>query len=169
MLKFLRNKIQSLSETQLNILTAILVLVNIGIVIFWINFWLSSPKLTPPVIEQPASIISPLKPGEIGEPKTGETPTANLPKFIFNTTGTVKEIQKDKLVVLGSGSNFSDKEKRELTLIFTEGTVTFESGQKIKYQGLEGLKHLKIDEKISISSFENIRGKTQFIVNTINK
>lgn len=52
MLKFLRKKIQSLSETQLNILTAILVLINLGIAIFWINFWISLPKTTLPPEEK---------------------------------------------------------------------------------------------------------------------
>jgi len=52
MFKILRKKIQSLSETQQNILTILLVLINIGIVIFWINFWLGLKKVTPPIIEK---------------------------------------------------------------------------------------------------------------------
>ncbi|MBZ9578279.1 hypothetical protein KJA14_00205 [Patescibacteria group bacterium] len=174
MLKLLRNKIQSLTETQVNILTAILVLINLGIVIFWINFWVSLPKTTsPPIEEKPASLVGEipeeLKPGEIGEPEEGEGPLVELPSVISNTSGTIKEIQKDRLIILGDGSNFSDQKERELTLIFTNSTITFEPGQKIRYQALESLKYLKIGDLITISSPENIRGKTEFIVNYINK
>jgi nucleotide-binding universal stress UspA family protein len=55
MFKLLRNKIQSLSETQQNIITAILILINIGIVIFWINFWVSLQKkglIPSPLVEE---------------------------------------------------------------------------------------------------------------------
>jgi len=174
MLKLLRNKIQLLTETQINILTVILVLINLGIVIFWINFWVSLPKTTSsPMEEKPASLAGEipeeLKPGEIGEPREGETPLVELPTVISNTTGTIKEIQKDRLIISGDGSNFSDQKERELTLIFTDSTITFEPGQKIRYQALEGLKYLKIGDLITISSPENIRGKTEFIVNYINK
>ncbi len=173
MLKFLRNKIQSLTEAQLNILTAILVLVNIGIVIFWINFWISLPKTTPPETEEKPSLVEEIpeefKPGEVGEPKEGEKHLVELPLVISNTSGTIKEIKKDKLMILGDGSNFSDRKERELTLIFTDSTTTFEPGQKIKYLGFEGLKYLKVGDFITISSSENIRGKTEFIVNYVNK
>jgi len=36
-------------------------------------------------------------------------------------------------------------------------------------EGFEGLKHLKIGDQISISSSENIRGKTEFTIDYINK
>jgi len=170
MFKFLRNKIQSLTETQLNILTAILVLINIGIVIFWINFWVNLPKPTPPPTEQqPTPVTEPFEPGEIGEPVEEEEPLVELPLVISNTSGTVKEIQTDRLIILGDGSNFSDQKERELALIFTDSTVAFEPGQKIRYLGFEGLKHLKVGDLITISSSENIRGKTEFIVNYVNK
>lgn len=173
MFKLLRNKIQSLSETQQNILTVILILINVFIVIFWINFWVGLKKTTPPEItekpKQVEEIAGPFKKGEIGEPKGEEKPQIELPPVISNTSGTVKEIQKDRLIILGSGSNFSDQKTRKLTLIFTDSTITFEPGQKVQYQGLEGLKHLKVGDSIAISSTENIRGKTEFIVNYVNK
>ena len=174
MLKFLRDKIQSLTETQINILTAILVLINIGIMIFWIQFWLSSRKTLLPVVEERPiptvrEISEPFQPGEIGEPKEGEEPPAKLPIVISNTAGTVKEIQKDRLIILGNGSNFSDRKSRELTLIFTDSTTTFPPDEKVMYKGFEGLKYLKVGDSIAISSSENIRGKTEFIVKYINK
>ena len=169
----LRKKIQSLSQTQQNLITVILILFNLAIIIFWINFWIGLKKVPPPKItenpKQVEEIATPFKKGEIGEPKEGEKPQTELPLVISNTSGTVKEIKKDRLIVLGDGSNFSDGKQRDLTLIFTDSTVTFEPGQKIKYQGFEGLKHLKVGDQISISSSENIRGKTEFIVNYINK
>ena len=173
MFQTLRKRIQSLSETQRNILTVILVLFNIGIIIFWINFWIGLKKVSPPKIEvkpkQAEEIAEPFKKGEIGEPKGEEKPQIELPPVISNTSGTVKEIQKERLIILGSGSNFSDQKSRELILVFTDSTITFESGQKVQYQGLEGLKHLKVGDSIAVSSTENIRGKTEFIVNYINK
>jgi hypothetical protein len=173
MLKILRKKIQSLSQTQQNLITLILILFNIGIIIFWINFWLGLKKIPPKIVERPVpktqEIPEEFKPGGIGEPKEGEKPQIELPLVISNTSGMVKEIQKDRLIIFGSGSNFSDQKPRELTLIFTDSTITFEPGQKIKYEGFEGLKHLKAGDQISVSSSENIRGKTEFIVNYINK
>lgn len=171
MFKLLRKKIQSLTETQQNILTIILILINVFVVIFWINFWVSSKKVTPPKIEEkPIPLVEEiLQPGEIGEPKEGESPQIELPPVISNTSGAVKEIKNDRVIVLGDGSNFSDRRQRDLTLIFTDSTITFEPGQKIKYEGFEGLKHLKVGDQISISSSENIRGKTEFTVNYINK
>ena len=173
MFKLLRKKIQSLSETQQNILTIILILINVFIVIFWINFWVSLKKVTPAKIaekpKQTEEIPEPFKKGEIGEPKGEEKPQIELPPVISNTSGTVKDIKKDKLIILGDGSNFLDQKPRDLTLIITDSTITFEPGQKIKYEGFEGLKHLKIGDQISISSSENIRGKTEFFVTYVNK
>ena len=173
MFKILRNKIQSLTETQQNILTVILILINVFIIIFWINFWLGLKKVSPPKIaekpKQTEEIAEPFKKGEIGEPEGEEKPQIELPPVISNTSGTVKEIKKDRLIILGDGSNFSDQKPRELTLIFTDSTIIFEPGQKIEYEGFEGLKHLKAGDLISISSPENIRGKTEFTVNYINK
>jgi len=123
------------------------------------------PTPTPQTIE---GILEPGTIGEIGKTPEG-SPAIELPPVIFNTTGIITEVKKDRLMVQGDGLNFTDGISRELTLIFTDSTITFEPGQKVRYQGLDGLKHFKKGEKISISSPENIRGKTQFIVDYINK
>ena len=102
-----------------------------------------------------------LEPGKIGETKEKE-----LPLFVFNTTGQVKEIKEDRVIALGSGSNFADQKPRILNLLFTENTLLFKEGKK--YQGFEGLKYLETGMKILIEGAENIRGKTQFKVKTIN-
>jgi len=165
---------KSLNKTQQNILTVILILLDLFIIIFWINFGVGLKKITPSkIVEKPTSEIEEipeeLKPGEVGEPKEGEKPSVELPPVISNTLGTVQEIKTDRLIVSGNGSNFSDQKARELTLILTELTTTFELGQKIEHKGFEGLKHLKIGDEISIASPENIRGKTEFTVDYINK
>jgi len=172
MFTLLRKKLQSLNETQQNIITIILILFNIAIFIFWVNFWVSLPRTALPVEKQPIPITEPFQSGEIGEiteEEVEEKGISPLPLVIFNTTGVISGLKNDRLIVQGDGSNFSDKKLRELTLIFNDSTIVFEPGQKIKYQGLEGLKYLKTGESISISSPENIRGKTQFIVDYINK
>ena len=57
---------------------------------------------------------------------------------------------------------------RDLTIIFTNTTLTFEKDHLVSYLGFEGLKHLKPGMKILVDSQENIRGKTEFKVKTIN-
>jgi hypothetical protein len=165
---------QSLSRTQVNILKGVVVLIIVMVVIFLIRSWVGQQRKTPSQITTrppTSSFLLPerLQPGKIGEPKEEEKPQAELPLVISNTTGTIKEIKEDRVIILGDGSNFADQKPRELTLIFTETTITFGPGQKVKYVGLEGLKYLKVGEEIRISSSENIRGKTEFLVNYINK
>jgi hypothetical protein len=61
MFKILRKKIQSLNQTQQTIITVILVLFNIAIVVFWINFFLSFEKVTPPLAEEKIGVEKQLK------------------------------------------------------------------------------------------------------------
>lgn len=125
--------------------------------------------------------IKPGKEGEIGEGKTLEEvnpetvtmpvrpPGAQTPPIISDTKGKIVSIGKNSLTILGSGENFEDQKARELIVKFTDQTITFEKGQKVKYVGLEGLNHLEIGQEILISSSENIRGKTEFTADYINK
>jgi hypothetical protein len=53
--KILRKKIQSLTQTQQNLITLILILFNIGIIIFWINFWIGLKKVPPKIEKTPPS------------------------------------------------------------------------------------------------------------------
>jgi hypothetical protein len=172
----LRKKIQSLNQTQQNIVTVILILFNSAIIVFWINFWIGLKKVPPPkIVEKPEEIAESLKPGEVGEIKvkgeTGqETPliTPTLPLSIFSTTGVILEVKNDRVIVKGDGFNFADQKPRELTIIFTNSTLVFSKGQKMQYEGLAGLKYLKSGMEILIGSDENIRGKTEFKAKTIN-
>ena len=171
----LRKKIQSLSQTQQNIITVILVLFNIAIIIFWINFWVGLRKVPPPkIVEKPKpveEIAEPYKPGEVGEISEEEIKEKNilpLPPAVFNTSGKILEVKSDRLIVQGSGSNFSDQKPRTLTLIFTGSTTVYDPKTKFISQGLEGLKYLKPGMEISIESPINIRGKIEFETSSIN-
>jgi hypothetical protein len=57
--KIFRKKIQSLSQTQQNIITVILILFNLTIIIFWINFWLGLKKAPPKTEETSPSQEAP--------------------------------------------------------------------------------------------------------------
>jgi hypothetical protein len=173
MFKILRKKIQSLSQTQQNIITVILVLFNIGIIVFWINFWVGLKKtVSPIVVEKPVPEVSePFKPGEIGEISEKEAEEKGilpLPPAVFNTSGKILEVKSDRIIVQGSGSNFTDQKPRELTLIFVDSTTVYDPKTKFISQGFDGLKYLKPGMEISIESSGNIRGKTEFQVSSIN-
>lgn len=175
MFKLLRKKIQSLSETQQNILTVILILINVFIVIFWINFWVGLKKITPPKItekpKQTEEISEPLKPGEIGEiPQEGQViaPGSEIALFVYNTTGVIQEVKKDRIIVQGDGSNFVDRQPRLLTVLFTEKTITQKLGGEDQEIGFKGLGKLEPGMTILISGAENIRGKTEFKADIIN-
>ena len=151
---------------------SVLAFIGICIILLWQKIKISQVNVSNEVPAEGQNIDD-LASGEVGEIKKTEVPEEveipELPPVIFNTAGVITEIKTDRLIVQGSGSNFTDQKARELTLIFTDETITFELGQKVQYQGFEGFKHLKTGESINISSPENIRGKNQFKVDYINK
>jgi len=155
------------------VIAVILIFISIIIYDFWQKDKIAQVEVPAEVPVEVQTIEEILAPGKIGEIEKTEitegVQISELPQVIFNIEGTIIEIKTDRLIVQGSGSNFTDQKPRELTLIFTDETITFETGQKAQYQGMEGLKHLKIGEEVNISSPENIRGKTQFKVDYINK
>ena len=119
---------------------------------------------------------SPFEAGEVGEVKikdeaTGEEKplvTPVMPPVIFSTAGTIIEKKTDSLIITGEGTNFADGAPRNLTCIFTEETLTFGENQLERHQGKEGLNYLEEGMKILVDSDENIRGKIEFEVKTIN-
>jgi len=157
-------------------LLAIVILIIAGVLALglWLGKKSAAPQKEGIPTTPPETTEEILKQGDVGELPSSEQPsqpssnTPELPPVIFNTTGKITEVQKDRLMVEGSGSNFADQKPREIIVIFTASTLTFEPGQKVKYQGLEGLKHLKTGVEISIGGEENLRGKTEFIARTIN-
>lgn len=100
-------------------------------------------------------------------PEVGGPPRV-LPSAIFNESGKIKEIKKNSLIIEGTGYNFADQRPRDLTLKFTENTVT-NAQDGTKQLGFQGLTYLKIGESISFESPENIRGKEEFEVTYVNK
>jgi len=114
--------------------------------------------------------------GEVGEVKmkdeaTGEEKplvTPVMPLAIFSTAGIIIEKRTDSLIVAGEGTNFADGISRNLTCIFTDETLTFGKNQLEYYQGKEGLEYLKEGMKILVDNDENIRGKIEFKVKTVN-
>jgi len=67
MFKILRKKIQSLNQTQQHIITVILILFNLAIIIFWINFWIGLKKIPPPKIEAKPPVSEEKVPQEVIE------------------------------------------------------------------------------------------------------
>ena len=120
-------------------------------------------------LPSPEILPEDLEPGTVGEEGA---PAGKLPTIVSNTSGIIKEVGENRIIVAGSGSNFADQKPRDLTLLFTSltvTTITTEAGGQTRYQGLEGLEYLKPGIEISISGDENIRGRTEFRVRFIRK
>ena len=165
------------STKQLKIIIIILIVIVAGEGVCIYSLYVKG-KTKPSVIQPESSTtITPrdFKAGTIGEmtiknEKTGKEEsliTPNMPLVISGTTGTIKEIQIDRLIVEGSGTNFADSVSRTLTLIFTDETLTFTKNQATRYAGEEGLKYFKVGTRVLFDSSENIRGKTEFTVKSI--
>jgi hypothetical protein len=93
----------------------------------------------------------------------------NIPKVIFNSSGIIKEIKKDGVVVNGSGSNFPDQKQREITIRYLSGTITNNRNRTQRWVGFDGLQQLRISEKIIFESSQNIREKTDFNVSYVSQ
>ena len=162
------------------IIIVVLIIIAVGLAVYFT--WPSEEEIdqqpSAKLPTAPSKVLTPqeLGAGEIGEvtvkdEKTGqEKPLVNLsvPPVIFNTMATVVKVSTDRLFTQGDGNNFADKTPRNITVIFTNSTLTFEKNQSIYYEGKEGLKHLSPGMRIMISSGENIRGKDRFLAKTVN-
>jgi len=96
-------------------------------------------------------------------------PDTAIPPVVFNTKGVIVAIEGSDILVQGNGSNFEDQKPRVLTVKITSGTLIFEKGNTISYQGKEGLPYLLSGDQILIESSQNIRGKIEFPAAYINK
>jgi hypothetical protein len=108
---------------------------------------------------------------KIKDETTGEEKslvTSIMPPAIFSTAGNIIEKKENSLIVTAEGTNFADGASRDLTCFFTDETLTFKKNQSEYLQGTEGLNYLKEGMKILVGSDENIRGKIEFKVKTIN-
>jgi len=160
-----------------SVLFIILGIIIIGICLIYFLGQLGKEDLTKvPLSEEMITSPTKFEAGEIGEVKTkdGETGeekplvTPIMPPAIFSTAGTIIEKKDNSLIITGEGTNFADGVSRNLTCIFINETLTFEKGQLKYYQGEDGLNHLEKGMKILVDSDENIRGKIEFKVKTVN-
>jgi len=126
--------------------------------------------------EEIITSLSKSEAGEIGDIKIKDEMTGDekslvapvMPSAIFSTTGVIFERNDNSLIVVGKGTNFADGISRKLVCTFTDETLTFGKDQLKYYQGIEGLKYLKEGMEILVDSDENIRGKTEFEVKSVN-
>lgn len=169
-----------MTNTQKNILIVVVIVIAVGISLAVYLIWPSDPE---EIIIQP-TILETMQAGGVGEIEEGKSleevnPEAvtnplrpldsPIPVIIADTKGEIISLGENAITVMGSGENFADQKARELTVKFTNETITFEKGQQVRYVGLEGLRHLEIGQMILISSGENIRGKMEFTAAYINK
>lgn len=192
-------KFPVLNKSAVIFIAAIILLaaVNIGLIFYLLQSRkIENPQsVNPGNIEQkggsnPEELAKEIAPGTVGEleQKPGQSkeealatvnPSAldnpvipaeiSLPAVVFNTQGTIISIQDDGIIVDGNGSNFEDQLPRQIKVKFDEKTVVSEIGGTIKYTGSAGLKHLAAGDRISLSSAQNIRAKTEFTAKYVNK
>lgn len=165
------------------VIVIVIVIVTIGLAVYlaWSGIEEEEIEEIAPVEK---TIPEEMLPGEEGELEEGKTleevnpgaitmpvrpPGTPMPPVVSDTKGEIVSIENDAITIMGTGENFEDQKARILSVKFTAETITFEKGQKIRYNGFEGLNYLKPGEKILISSSENIRGKTEFKASYINK
>jgi len=151
--------------------------VVLAVLLVFFGYFLGQRKVSETGVEK-ANISTPadLGAGQEGEimvkdEKTGEEVpliSATMPAAIFSTTGIITEIQKDKIILRGDGYNFADNLPRTIAALITDSTITISKNQTSRYLGEKGLKYLKAGMEILIGSQENIRGKVEFQVKTIN-
>jgi len=128
-----------------------------------------------------------IAPENVGAGKVGETektlkgeervvlpaepggPAQVLPPAIFNDSGEIKEVKKDSIIILSSGYSFADQKPRQLILKYTASTRTNNRDRTKFWTGFDGLNNLKVGNKITFESLDNIRGKTEFEVSYVNQ
>jgi len=110
--------------------------------------------------------------GEVAVPngvngERGPLISSSKPPVISSTVGTIKTIEEGYIIIKGNGSNFADGIPREIFCIFTDKTLTFTSDRS-RYEGNTGLDYFRPGMIVLVGGEENIRGKTEFKVKTVN-
>jgi len=90
-----------------------------------------------------------------------------MPASIFSTVGEISEINGNKLIVSGVGTNFADGASRDLTATFLETTIILAQTPVKYYKGKDGMDKLYVGANILLMSRENIRGKTEFSLTAV--
>lgn len=107
------------------------------------------------------------KTGELTEEEMKKEEVLPPPSVISNTRGEILQVRLDSILVAGDGSNFVDKQPRDIIVKLTSLTTIYDSTKRVSYTEFEGLKYLTVGMTISIEGAENIRGKTEFFANII--
>ncbi len=94
--------------------------------------------------------------------------TGTMPIDIFSTSGVIKEVLNNGLIVYADGYSFADETPREVSVIFNDSTTVISSDRQVRWVGSSGLYHLTPDIQVVISSDENIRGKLKYEAKYIN-
>lgn len=167
--------LKNLNKNQKIVLTVILVTIHIVVITFLISCFLCPNKRkssqSNQVLIKQEEIPEPYKAGGEGELTEEEIKNQNiLPPLsvISNTSGKIIQVRLTSILVKGDGSNFVDQQPRDLTVNFTDSTITSNNTKNTSYSGLEGLKYLQAGMDIVIQGAENIRGKTEFYASIIN-
>lgn len=161
--------VQNFSQKRLVpiiIMTNTLLLLFIFVIaIFAVQLKIISRSKSPLTESKPVNYSGIFKAGAVGEK---EVVAADLPSVLYNTSGKIREIKTDRIIIFGSGSSFADQQPRDLTLLITSSTIIKTKDRSNSYKGSNGLTILQNGMEISVEGGENIRGKTEFQVNYIN-
>jgi len=149
MFKFPKEKTRSSKETQSTILMIILIIINLGIIIFWINLWMDFSK------------TSSLQ---------GKTEEKLVKESVFNLSATVLSVNPENNFLLVKPI----KEKKEIKVILNEDTKLFKlkfpsdpkdlsKGRTFSPQKTEiKISDIKKEDHIFIKTNEDILGKVEF-------
>lgn len=103
----------------------------------------------------------------VGSQQQASQKVYDLPDVVTATAGVISEIGDNYIIVKGDGTNFIDGQPRDLKCVFTDSAYAqISSGES--YDGKVGLAHLKIGMKVAVGGDENIRGKAEFLVKSVN-
>ena len=163
-------------KTLYLIILIVSLLLIVGLLLYFLGPQEKSlgPKINPKGLSQTETEQQ--KAGSVGEvmvknPKTGkEQPlkTAKMPPAIFNAGGTITKLYANGFTMDTAGYSFADEKSRLVKVLYADKTVTTMVDRSSKYKGVEGLKHLKVGQKVLVESTENIRGKLIFKAHYIN-
>lgn len=94
--------------------------------------------------------------------------TGTMQSDLFSTTGVIKEVLNNGLIVYADGYTFADEIPREISVIFNNSTIVISKDRQVRWVGSSGLYQLAPNTQIAISSDENIRGKLKYEAKYIN-
>lgn len=149
------------------ILVSLFVLIAIIFVLIAYNKKNSVQSQKVEAVSEVGLIKNSLDEGDVG--KVVSTESEMFENVITETYGVIQRIERDRVIVLGSGSNFEDGVEREITLLFVKETKVDDIETGFRHKGIEGLEYLEEGMVIDIVGVGNIKGKVEFEVDYIEK